>query len=47
MKAVLFDVASCGLHVVHSAFQDGVEATKWNLSKVFQAMWKMLHDSCV
>ena len=47
MKAVLLDIASCGLHVVHSAFQVGLEATKWNLSKVFQAMWKMLHDSCV
>ena len=47
MKAVFFDIASCGLHVVHSAFQVGVEATKWNLSKVFQAMWKRLHDSCV
>ena len=40
---VLFDIGSCSLHVVHGAFQVGVEATKWNLSK---AMWKILHDWC-
>ena len=43
---VLFDIGSCSLHVVHGAFQVGVEATKWNLSNVFQAMWKIFHDSC-
>ena len=43
---VLFDIGSCSLHVVHGAFQVGIEATKWNLSKVSQAMWKILHDSC-
>ena len=43
---VLFDIGSCSLHVVHSAFQVGVEATKWNVSKVFQAMRTILHDSC-
>ena len=37
---VLFDIDSCSLHVVHGALQVGVEATKWNLRKVFQAMWK-------
>ena len=43
---ILFDIGSFGFPVVHRAFQVGVEATKWNLSKVFQAMWKVLHDSC-
>ena len=42
---VLFDIGSRSPHVVHGAFQVGVEATKWNLSKVFQAMWKISHDS--
>ena len=32
---VLFDIGSCSLHVVHGAFQVGIEATKWNLSKKF------------
>ena len=41
---VLFDIGSCSPHVVHGAFQAGIEAIKWNLS--FQAMWKILHDSC-
>ena len=43
---VLFGIGSFSPHVVHGAFQVGVEATKWNLSKVFQALWKILHDSC-
>ena len=43
---VLFDIGSCSLHVVLGAFQVGVEATKQNLSEVFQAIWKILHDSC-
>ena len=34
-------LVSCSLHVVHGAFQVGVEATKWILSKIFQAMWKI------
>ena len=38
---VLFDIDSCSLHVVHGAFQ-----VEWNRSKVFLAMWKILHDSC-
>ena len=42
----LFDIGICSLHVVHTAFQVGVEARKRNLGKVFQAMWKILHDSC-
>ena len=43
---VLFDIGSCSLHVVHGPFPVGLEATKWNLSNVFQAMWKILYDSC-
>ena len=43
---VLFDIGSGSPHVFNGAFQLEVEATKWNLSKVFQAMWKVLHDSC-
>ena len=43
---VLFDIGICSLHAVHGAFQVGVEATKWNVSKVFQAMRTILHDSC-
>ena len=42
---VSFDIGSCSLHVVHSGFQVGVETTKWNLGKVFQAIWKILHNS--
>ena len=39
--SVLFDIGSRSLHVVHSIFQVGVETAKWNLRKVFQAMWKI------
>ena len=41
----IVDVGSCGLHVVHGAFQTGVKATGWNLEKVLKAMWKMFNDS--
>ena len=43
---VLFNIVSCSLHVVHGTFQVGIEATKWNVSKFFQAIWKIFHDVC-
>ena len=41
----LVDAGSCGLHVVSGAFQVGVEATEWNLKKVFKSMWGLLNES--
>jgi hypothetical protein len=41
----IIDVGSCGLHVVHGAFQTGVKATGWKLEKVLKSMWKLFNDS--
>ena len=41
----LMDIGSCGLHVVHGAFETGVKATGWELGKVLKAMWRLFNDS--
>ena len=34
----LFEVGSCGLHVVHGAFQYEVKTTGWEIEKKFKDM---------
>ena len=41
----IMDVGSCGLHVVHGAFNSGVKATGWQLEKILKNMWKLFNDS--
>ena len=41
----LLNVGSCGLHVVHGAFQSGERSTEWHLDSLLQAMNYCLHDS--
>ena len=41
----LFEVGSCGLHVIHGAFQCGVKTTGWEIEKFFKGMWRLFHDS--
>ena len=41
----IINVGSCGLHIVHGAFQTGVKATGWKSEKVLKAMWKLFNDS--
>ena len=41
----LIEAGSCGLHIVHGAFQAGVVAFKWKLNKVMTSMQKLIHDS--
>ena len=41
----LFEVDSCGLHVIHGAFQSGVKTTGWEIEKIFKGMWRLFHDS--
>ena len=40
----IMDVVSCGLHVVHGAFKNGVNATGSQLEKILKAMWKLFND---
>ena len=41
----MFEVDSCGLHVIHGAFQSGVKTTAWEIEKVFKGIWRLFHDS--
>ena len=41
----ILEIGSCGLHVIHGAFQTGVKATGWELDRVLKAMWKLFNDS--
>ena len=41
----LIEIGSCGLHVIHGAFQLGAEATKWKIGQKLRAFWQLLHDS--
>ena len=40
----LFEVGSCGRHVVNGAFQSGVKTTWWEIEKFFKDMWRLFHD---
>ena len=35
----LLDMGSCGLHVVHGAFQNGHKITKWNVNTALQSFY--------
>ena len=41
----MFEVGSCGLHVIHGAFQSGVKTTGWEIEQNFKGMWRLFHDS--
>ena len=41
----LFEVGSCGLHVIHGAFLSGVKTSRWEIEKFFKDMWRLFHDS--
>jgi hypothetical protein len=41
----LLNLGSCGLHVVHGAFQAGEKSTEWYLDTLLRSMYYCLHDS--
>ena len=41
----LLNLGSCGLHVLHGAFMDGMKATNWNLNKLFSALYWLFKDT--
>ena len=41
----LFEVGSCGLHVIHGAFQSGFKTTGWGIGKSLKGMWRLFHNS--
>jgi len=41
----LFDLGSCGLHVVHGAFQTGHKAAGWTVNETLRGMYGLFKDS--
>ena len=41
----LINIDSCGLHIVHRAFQTGATTTCWNIKGTLKAIYKLLRDS--
>lgn len=41
----LINIGSCGLHIIHGAFQRGVESTNWKLDSFLKALHQILKDS--
>ena len=41
----LINIGSCGLHIIHGAFQTGATTTCWNIKGTLKAIYKLLHDS--
>ena len=37
--SLLEDIGSCGLHVISSAFQTGMQCTGWDIDKILCAMF--------
>ena len=43
----LIHIGSCNLHVLNNAFKTGANAIGWNLHKLMEACFQILHDSPV
>lgn len=40
----LFDLGSCGLHIMHGAFKDGIQATQWPIVAFLRALYNLSKD---
>ena len=43
--AHFLETGSCGLHIMHGAFQSGHNATDWKVNEVLSALWYYFKDS--
>lgn len=41
----LLNVGSCGLHVVHGAFKDALETTKWEIDSILKAAYHLFNNT--
>ena len=41
----LINFVSCNLHIIHSAFKSGTEASRWNLKKLLKSCFHLLKDT--
>ena len=44
-ESELLEIGSCGLYVVHGAFQTGHNAVNWNVTSTLRAFYRILKDS--
>ncbi|KAJ8967881.1 hypothetical protein NQ314_002598 [Rhamnusium bicolor] len=38
-------IGSCGLHIIHGAFQTGHKASKWNINEVLRGIYNLFKDA--
>ena len=41
----LIDIGTCGLHIIHGAFESGFEATSWSMKDLLKGCFQILHDT--
>ncbi len=41
----MINTGSCGLHIVHNAYKNGIDATGWSLDHLLLCMYQLLKDS--
>ena len=41
----MLNMGSCGLHIVHNAFRNALEATEWKIAKLLSAAYYLFKDS--
>ena len=41
----MINIGSCGLHIVHGAFKDGIKATDWKAQETLKGSYQVLHDT--
>ena len=44
-ETTLLEMGSCGLDVLHGAFQNGRKNAVWNINSVSRSFYKFFHDS--
>ena len=43
-KSQMTEIGSCGLHFIHGAYKTSAESTNWELKKILQGTFTLLHD---
>ena len=44
-RIATINIVSCGLHIIHAAFQTGATTACWNIKGTLKATYKLLHDN--
>jgi hypothetical protein len=41
----MLNIGSCGLHIIHNAFRNALEATEWKIAELLSAAYRLFKDS--